>query len=45
MTEDKKERRLTYMAITTVLIAVATTLSTFKGGSSFIYGMIGSRLQ
>ena len=32
MAEDKKERWLTYMAITTVLIAVAATLSTFKGG-------------
>lgn len=32
MTEVKKERWITYMAITTVLIAVAATLSTFKGG-------------
>ena len=32
MAEDKKERWLTYMAVTTVLIAVAATLSTFKGG-------------
>jgi hypothetical protein len=32
MTTDKKEGWLTYMAITTVLIAVAATLSTFKGG-------------
>jgi FlaG/FlaF family flagellin (archaellin) len=32
MAEEKKERWLTYMAITTVLIAVAATLSTFKGG-------------
>ena len=32
MTTDKKERWLTYMAITTVLVAVAATLSTFKGG-------------
>jgi hypothetical protein len=32
MTEEKKEKWLTYMAITTVLIAVAATLSTFKGG-------------
>jgi len=32
MTTDKKENWLTYMAITTVLIAVAATLSTFKGG-------------
>jgi hypothetical protein len=32
MTDDKKENWLTYMAITTILIAVAATLSTFKGG-------------
>ena len=32
MSEDKKERWMTYMAITTVLIAVLATLSTFKGG-------------
>ena len=32
MTEEKKEKWLTYMAITTVLIAVAASLSTFKGG-------------
>jgi hypothetical protein len=32
MTEEKKERWLTYMAISTVLIAVTATLSTFKGG-------------
>ncbi len=32
MVEEKKETWLTYMAITTVLIAVAATLSTFKGG-------------
>jgi hypothetical protein len=32
MAEEKKEKWLTYMAITTVLIAVAATLSTFKGG-------------
>jgi hypothetical protein len=32
MSEDKKERWFTYMAITTVLIAVTATLSTFKGG-------------
>ncbi len=31
MAEEKKERWLTYMAITTVLVAVAATLSTFKG--------------
>ena len=33
MAEEKKEKWLTYMAITTVLVAVAATLSTFKGGS------------
>ncbi len=32
MATEKKENWLTYMAITTVLIAVAATLSTFKGG-------------
>jgi hypothetical protein len=32
MAEEKKEKWLTYLAITTVLIAVAATLSTFKGG-------------
>jgi hypothetical protein len=32
MTEEKKEKWMTYMAITTILIAVAATLSTFKGG-------------
>jgi hypothetical protein len=32
MEEVKKEIWLTYMAITTILIAVAATLSTFKGG-------------
>ena len=32
MAEEKKDRWLTYMAITTVLIAVTATLSTFKGG-------------
>jgi hypothetical protein len=32
MAEEKKEGWLTYMAITTVLIAVTATLSTFKGG-------------
>ena len=32
MAEEKKEKWLTYMAITTVLIAVTATLSTFKGG-------------
>src|SRR5664280_2241424 len=32
MAEEKKEKRMTYMAITTILIAVAATLSTFKGG-------------
>jgi hypothetical protein len=32
MEEVKKETWMTYMAITTILIAVAATLSTFKGG-------------
>jgi hypothetical protein len=32
MVEEKKEKWMTYMAITTILIAVAATLSTFKGG-------------
>jgi hypothetical protein len=32
MTEEKKGKWMTYMAITTILIAVAATLSTFKGG-------------
>jgi hypothetical protein len=32
MEEVKKEKWLTYMAITTILIAVAATLSTFRGG-------------
>jgi hypothetical protein len=32
MTDDKKEQWTNYLAITTVLIAVCATLSTFKGG-------------
>jgi hypothetical protein len=32
MTDEKKERWFTYMAITTILIAVTATLSTSKGG-------------
>lgn len=32
MAEEKKEKWFTYMAITTILIAVTATLSTFKGG-------------
>jgi hypothetical protein len=32
MAEDKKERWMNYMAITTVLVAVCATMSTFKGG-------------
>jgi hypothetical protein len=32
MAEEKKEKWMTYMAITTILVAVAATLSTFKGG-------------
>lgn len=32
MAEEKKEEWMTYLAITTVVIAVCATLSTFKGG-------------
>jgi hypothetical protein len=32
MADDKKEKWMNYMAITTVLIAVCATFSTFKGG-------------
>lgn len=32
MAEDKKEKWLNYLALSTVLIAVCATLSTFKGG-------------
>jgi hypothetical protein len=32
MAEEKKENWYTYMALTTILIAVTATLSTFKGG-------------
>lgn len=32
MAEEKKEKWLTYLSFTTVLIAVCATLSTFKGG-------------
>ena len=32
MAEDKKEKWTNYMAMTTILIAVCATLSTFKGG-------------
>jgi hypothetical protein len=32
MAEEKKEKWMNYLAITTVLIAVCATLSTFKGG-------------
>lgn len=32
MAEEKKEKWLNYLAITTVIIAVCATLSTFKGG-------------
>ncbi|MBI5074034.1 MAG: DUF4337 domain-containing protein [Nitrospirae bacterium] len=32
MTEEKKERWLNYLALTTVIFAVCATLSTFKGG-------------
>ena len=33
MSDDKKEPWLNYLALTTVIIAVCATLSTFKGGS------------
>ncbi len=33
MSEEKKERWLNYLALTTVIFAVCATLSTFKGGS------------
>ncbi|MBI5212790.1 MAG: DUF4337 domain-containing protein [Nitrospirae bacterium] len=33
MAEEKKEKWLNYLAMTTVIIAVCATLSTFKGGS------------
>jgi Domain of unknown function (DUF4337) len=33
MAEEKKERWLNYLALTTVILAVCATLSTFKGGS------------
>ncbi|MCE5312343.1 MAG: DUF4337 domain-containing protein [Nitrospiraceae bacterium] len=33
MTEEKKEKWLSYLALTTVIFAVCATLSTFKGGS------------
>lgn len=32
MAEDKKEPWLNYLALTTVILAVCATLSTFKGG-------------
>ncbi len=32
MAEEKKEQWFTYMAVTTILIVVSATLSTFKGG-------------
>ncbi len=32
MAEEKKEKWMTYLSITTVLIAVCATFSTFKGG-------------
>ncbi len=32
MAEDKKEKWVTYLSFTTVIIAVCATLSTFKGG-------------
>jgi hypothetical protein len=32
MAEDKKDTWLNYLALTTVILAVCATLSTFKGG-------------
>ena len=32
MAEEKKESWLNYLALTTVILAVCATLSTFKGG-------------
>ena len=32
MTEEKKERWLNYLALTTVILAVCATLASFKGG-------------
>jgi len=32
MAEEKKEKWMTYLAISTVIIVVCATLSTFKGG-------------
>jgi hypothetical protein len=32
MAEEKKEKWITYLSFTTVIIAVCATLSTFKGG-------------
>src|SRR5512135_3767411 len=33
MAEEKKEKWLNYLALTTVILAVCATLSTFKGGN------------
>lgn len=33
MAEEKKEKWLNYLALTTVIFAVCATLSTFRGGS------------
>ena len=33
MAEEPKEKWLNYLALTTVILAVCATLSTFKGGS------------
>jgi hypothetical protein len=35
MAEEKKETWLNYLALTTVILAVCATLSTFKGGGLF----------
>ena len=44
MAEEKKEKWMTYMAITTILIAVAATLSTFKGGGFSTQSLLNQTL-
>ena len=44
MAEDKKEKWLTYLSFTTVLIAVCATLSTFKGGGYSTKAMLNQSL-
>lgn len=40
MTEEKKEPWLNYLALTTVILAVCATLSTFKGGGNSTRAML-----